>query len=325
MKTDCRYFFALFIFIAPLVTGCNKSTTSPDAGAAVLIEHQVSPSTTDPAASSPNDKHICYIRKDVTSNQKLFVYFGGTEHPPSDWTLLPKEAAAQGYSVINLCYPSVSSAVFGPIRDSLSSLPLYEPTRLEMLDGIDRSTLIAVTPANSVLNRFIKLIEYLHATYPAEGWGKFLDLTRQPVWSSLVLAGSSQGGGTAAFIAKYHAVDRVVMFSAGDDGITTSPQQSPPWLQATGLTPADRHYGFAHTLDPVYLLVGVNWSGLGMTSLGAITAIESSSPPYNNTHRITTSMPVSNPHSSTSADFATPVQPDGTPVFREAWHYVIGR
>jgi hypothetical protein len=52
--------------------------------------------------------------------------------------------------------------------------------RLEILDGTDRTPLVDVDRANSIENRLIKLLQYLDANRPGEGWGGFLDAAGQP-------------------------------------------------------------------------------------------------------------------------------------------------
>ncbi len=51
----------------------------------------------------------------------------------------------------------------------------HEKVRRETLTGDDHSSLISVNRPNSIENRLIKLLQYLDANYPQEGWGSFLD------------------------------------------------------------------------------------------------------------------------------------------------------
>jgi len=102
-----------------------------------------------------------------------------------------KEAARLGYHVIGLMYQNdvpVDSVCKGkPDRDCSGNL------RMEIIDGIDRSTLTVVTPANGIDNRLTKLLAYLAQQFPDEGWSRFLK-DGGPKWSQIAVAGQSQGG-----------------------------------------------------------------------------------------------------------------------------------
>ena len=46
--------------------------------------------------------------------------------------------------------------------------------RREIITGVDTSPLVDVNAANSIVNRLEKLLSYLGAYYPKEGWGQYL-------------------------------------------------------------------------------------------------------------------------------------------------------
>ena len=82
-------------------------------------------------------------------------------------------------------------------------------------------------------DRLTKLLGFLAAHYPMEGWSRFL-ADDKPKWSQIALSGHSQGGGEAAMLAKLRVVARVVLFSSVVDRVGT---QAAPWV-ATHVTPA---------------------------------------------------------------------------------------
>ena len=62
--------------------------------------------------------------------------------------------------------------------------------------------------------RLTRLLHQLAEQDPAGQWAAYLD-GDEPRWSRIVLAGQSQGGGMAAYLAKTRAVAGVMMFSGG--------------------------------------------------------------------------------------------------------------
>ena len=201
----------------------------------------------------------------------------------------------------------------------------YENTRLEIIDGIDRSPLVNITPANGIDNRLTKLLRYLARQFPEEGWDRFL-LQDQPKWSQIAVSGHSQGGGNAAMIAKIRLVARVVLFSSVTDSIHTA---APSWV-ATHVTPVQRYYAIAHDRDGFYGPIRAAWDSLGLAVFGGPAMPEISSPPYDGTHMLVTDLVPrpngfvgTNAHGSPSNDLNTPLNPDGKPVLADAWRYLL--
>ena len=88
---------------------------------------------------------------------------------------------------------------------------------MEIITGEDRSGLISVNRANSIENRLLRLVMYLKANRPGEGWDSFLANGKELKWENIVLTGQSQGGGHAPLMAKHRKVARVIMYSSPKD------------------------------------------------------------------------------------------------------------
>ena len=290
-----------------------------------LVLHVVAPQATDPAIDRALDNHYVWLDPAARTNHKLLVFMPGSATPPAGYQLVQREAAQLGYHVIGLMYVnSVALARACPVTPDPDAC--FEDVRLEILDGIDRSPVVDVNEPNSIDNRLTKLLEYLSARYPEEGWSRFLAHAK-PKWSRIAVSGHSQGGGQAAMIAKLRVVARVVMFSSvPDKGHTTL---AIPWV-ATHVTPAARYWGLAHDRDPAFPPIRANWDSLGMDAFGAAVAPETSEPPYDFTHMLVTdlvpqggSFSGTHAHGSTAFDTDTPLGADGTPVLRDAWRYLL--
>jgi len=234
-----------------------------------------------------------------------------------------QEAARVGYHVVGLMYVN-SGGIAQTCPADPDPATCYENARVEVVDGIDRSPIVDVNPANSIDNRLTKLLEYLAAQYPGEGWSRFLAHDR-PKWSQIAISGHSGGGGFAAMIAKLRVVARVVLFAAVTDSIGA---QSVPWV-ASHMTPSERYYGLAHDRDSFFRPIRASWDSLGIAGFGPAVAPEISEPPYGVTHMLVTDVLPrggfvgNNARGSVSNDANTPLNPDGTPILEDAWRYLM--
>jgi hypothetical protein len=338
MKPIARLF--PFLFVAALAQACDTQKASGpraaldrsatvsagesqlgDLSTAPLVVHIVAPQATDPAIDQALDNHYAWLDTTARSNHQLLVFMPGATGKPKQYQLVQAMGARLGYHVIGLMYPN-SVRLVTVCHDPAC----WENAHLEILDGIDRTTVVNVNVANSVINRLTKILQFLAAQYPDEEWSRYLE-DGQPKWSRIAISGHSQGGGEAALIAKLKLVARVVMFSAPVDGAPGS--QAMPWL-STHRTPATRYYGLAHNREAVNLpAIQANWDAIGLTTFGAAVRPEASEPPYDFTHMLITDVQPqggfvgNNAHNSTAADPLTPLGPDGTPLLRDAWRYML--
>src|SRR6266849_6682695 len=108
-------------------------------------------------------------------------------------------------------------------------------------------------PAESIVNRLTKLLQYLERSHPDEGWGSYL-ANGVPDWQRIAVAGHSQGAGMAAFLAKRTPVARVVLLSGPVDFVWPS-REPAPWLTAPSATPSERWYGLYHGKERQALLL----------------------------------------------------------------------
>jgi len=290
-----------------------------------VVHYEVRPSQTDPKINDPNRLHEIYVRADGFGDL-LFMFFPGSPQQPSEFKKVLETAARAGYHVIGVDYPNQE----GELKTICGNRPnCYGPLRREVLEGRDVSPDVAINADNCILNRAVRLLQWLDVNHPNQNWGQFLN-SGQIRWSHVTVAGHSQGGGHAAMIARLFEVHRVVMFSSVTDA-TDGPSGfiSAPWLTQPRVTPHERYYGFGNTDDNLFFpQIEVNWKTLGLS--GSKTDVDSSPPPYSGSHRLTTSNN-SQPsgtaihrHNLVVTDKDTPLDSSGDPVYLPVWRYLIG-
>ncbi len=292
----------------PLLLEILEDRTVPSA-----IIHAVWPWDTDPEIAVRPGRHFSYLDPEAASAGKLFVFLPGTGATPGVYRLILDTAASLGYHALGLAYVNdraVNEICRGGPKDC------QRDVRMEILDGTDRTDLVAVDRPNSVENRLLRVLQYLEANYPEEGWGQFLN-GEEFRWETMMFAGHSQGGGHAAILGKLHALYRVGMFNATEPAEwTEEPLSETP-------TPPDRYYGIAHTRESAFLPFVLSWLRLGLP--GDLADVDGAEPPYGDARMLMTSVaaPPARYHGVDIVDSFTPVLEDGTPLFRPVWTYLI--
>ena len=314
------------LFSAALIAACggdgDSTPAPPPTPPPSSVERDVLPASTDPAIDTDLDVHFAITPAPaVTAKQRLFVFMPGTFGKPQNVRAIVREAAASGLHAIGLNYPN--DATVGSLCNGSADANCHGNVRAEILTGMDTTSVVSITRANSIENRLVKLLQALNTLAPTEGWNAYLTSAGQPDWSRIRVAGHSQGGGHAAFIAKRYAVNRAIYFSSPADAVAGQPA---PWLLATGATPGASQAGFTHQRDELGspAEIGASWQALGLS--GVLTSVDGASAPFGGAHQLTTNA-ASNPgglaraplHGSTVVDDVTPRAGDGTPLFAPVW------
>jgi len=286
-------------------------------------EYMVQPNTADPLSGTPNNFHFIYTNQSVAQKNKLFLFFPGTGAVPFNYREILKHAANLGYHSIGLTYPN--SDAINQICLTTTDTTCHSRARLEVFDGIDRHNTINVDENNCIERRTLKLLAYLNSAYPTENWGQYY-IGNQIQWDKIIVSGHSQGGGHAGIISKIKQVERVVMFAAMD--WITLLNRNADWITWNGLTPDDKYYGFTHQNDEAvdFAKIQITWDNYGMDNYGGLILVDTSSNPYNGSHKLYTLLtPANDPtkfHGSVVADAYIPLNL-GIPVFAPVWTYMI--
>jgi hypothetical protein len=273
---------------AATTTDCRSDGTGTSCtpcsypGLATLLPHDTDPqlgmSATDGGTygTNPSAPH-CYGNPKSTSNNLLFLFLPGSFAVPTQYQMILYQARALGYHVLSLSYANAATNGPAPISEpdptkicgdrTLSAQQLLDcwgDLRANRFNGAPETTLPAgkdpyVSPSpkvNSVEHRVKQALLYL-AQQDSE-WAQFLTPAKDnPLWPSIVVAGHSQGGGLAAFIASKVHVKGVVSFSEPNDATplpllikqstcaSNPPRTTDPasWVGATATPPRRRPTG----------------------------------------------------------------------------------
>ena len=317
-----KIFFAAIIF-SEIFFGCSKSTDpSPVTD---LHTYKVLPQATDNAILESNKPHLAFIDKGSDLKDKLMVFIGGTDSAPSQYQLFSKTAASLGYHVIDISYVnSVTTLVCKNETDTECFVKFHE----EIIFGGDESAWVEVDVHNSIMNRIMTLLQYLHTGHPEDGWNNFYvgdDLD----FSKCVFAGHSQGGGHATYLAHKHAINRLIVFCSPSDYSVkyASPAE---WCTGNFATTPDRFYGLMHKRDDTvppdeeYAI----WESMNLVTMSSDTS-SADRPTYKNYHALYTDFnasPDAHSHSTHNVpvmDATLPGGADGEHL-KEVWKYFLG-
>ena len=282
----------------------------------------VLPQATDGCITQRLDSHFVYRATDVTSAGRLFVFLPGSGAIAQNYRSIVFESARAGYHGIGLSYPNaqaVGTACLG------QPTVCYGQVRSEVVTGDATSLLVSVDRANSIENRLVKMLRYMRATDVAGNWGQFLAGDTAVVWAKVSVAGHSQGGGHALYIAKRYAVWRATAYSSAGDLLPGG--GAAPWVASPFATASSALFGFISTADELVSPAGAlaTWSALGMA--GAAVNVDTVPPPFGAAQRFVTTATPQNPgvvaspnHNVVVVDLNTPtVLGIGAPVFRLVW------
>lgn len=294
------------------------------ARAADRVVYTVAPQDTDPAIQRFTQPSLVIFDRGTSPEADLLVFLPGTAPSPGTGSGIPfahirnflDTAADAGYRVIALQYDNNTWVLQRCARNLDPSCSAK--FREKRIFGDDVTDLIDDTPAESIVNRLAKLLQYLDRQHPGEGWGGYL-ANGKPQWRRIAVAGHSQGAGMAAFIGKRENVARVVLFSGPVDATRTGNDGLAPWITGPSATPPDRWYAMYHAQERKAAMLQRSYEMLGIPhSHVRVANLQPNSPPRSRPNADLY-------HLSVNGDGTTPRAGDGTPLYRSDWAYLFGR
>lgn len=238
----------------------KSAACAPEAGRVIDC---IWPSATDPTIHRFDSPSYVLFNDNSGPNADLLVFLPGTGGRPPGATRFLKAAADAGYRTISLSTNDVPAvAQYCPDKPDPECSGNFRRMRIYG-DGPLHDPAIDNTPAESIVNRLVKLLQYLDRQEPQNGWGNYLE-NGAPRWSRIVLSGQSQGAGMAAFVAQEHEVARVILFSSPWDFMETkgNVKTLAPWLSAPSKTPLERWYAGYHQNEDTAALIARAYAAL---------------------------------------------------------------
>ena len=295
----------LFLGVLTVLMALFLGNTSIRAQVKVLL---VNPGKTDPAIETVHGPNIALYDPTVPSRHLLYLFITGTGGSATGSQRMDSIFATWGYHAISLdyednviavaCAHSLDSTSFGRYRDAIAT-------------GAPVSKKINVNKANSILNRFQKLLVYLVRHDPDGHWGQFVK-NGQPVWSKVIVGGHSQGAGHAPYIAKLFKVNRVLIFSGPQDYMDNL-QRPAPWQAMKSATPSSRYFAFLAMKDPFNVHHQIaNCMVLMHLSKPDTLLVQPGEAIRGNYHILINNLPTKWPHASTLF-----------PQFKNVWAYML--
>lgn len=317
--------FSLLFFSCEKQTEVTPATEYHSARRGAFYEYLIPPSATNSSIFLYNNNHYVCVDTRTTLRNKLFIFFPGTGGSPEFYKLIVKKAAALGYHAIGLMYTNGSEIYSWSAANPDNSQ--FGKCRQEIFDGTNQTLGVLVDGNNCIKGRLLSLLRYLANRYPTLNFQQFIN-GNDVYWNKCTLAGHSQGGGHAFYIAKRVAVERSIAFASID--WNTYLNRSADWVGAAGATSVSKFYSINSPADEIfnYANVQVQLNDLGLA--GAATSIDNNTIPYGGSHRlITTANPaisiVVPNHNLTCLDGYVPKTSSGrvTAAFDNAWTYLI--
>lgn len=280
------------------------------------------PGDTNSALTQWSEPHIVCAPGESNRRGELFIFLPGTGATPDYYTHLVDAAAEAGLHAIALRYPNDRSANI-QICPRDPDDDCHELLRREITQGQGVSENVVVDAANSVEGRLQSALAHLTAQAPAEGWGDFLQ-GEAIRWDAVVIAGHSQGGGHAVYLAYQHRVHHAIAFAWAD----VRKGDLAPWLlEQASTTPPGSYYLFWHEGDrSVARYQPALMTALGLDAYGAPAVVDGNTPPYGDAHALIATHPAPDgqlAHNTHVADVALVFDPDGIPIYKAAWQYLL--
>ncbi len=141
----------------------------------------------------------------------------------------------------------------------------------------------SLTKGDAVLYRVRKLLTYLEAVHPLDGWGQFKDPGKATYdegafldWSRVTLMAHSTGSKVLFHVVHDRKVDRAIFLSGPNLPETRAGKEAPgnldSYVDTPAKTPIENIYAFSDTHDPEFHRAAAIWTNMkGKTLLGGNT------------------------------------------------------
>ncbi|HYO93550.1 MAG TPA: hypothetical protein VER33_03515, partial [Polyangiaceae bacterium] len=252
-------------------------------------QHTFTAKAADPGVSFNDNSQIAVVdNRAATLMGKLVLPFGGVGSNQGVLGGAGEFCARRGFHVLGI-------AAFQDYNIVLGDAAFYGDARRQVFEGVQRTRLgafadIQMSVADGVAQRTQKALQYLHAQFPAEDWGYYLQADGSVRWSDVIFTGMSHGASNAARFAMLVRAARVVSTAGPRDnacarvdlmscgGIVAS------WFDEAPRTPIERFFAITGNTDDQHTQHLFAMEKLGY--VGRPTNVNGAQPPYGQSHRL---------------------------------------
>lgn len=262
MKKDIKYsslFLVILTFVFTNLTIDTMAQRSNDLCSLIgnCKTIKVKPSDADLRVQAWDSAHIVSYNPAIKNN-KILLWLTGTNGSTDQIPLgFLKTAFEQGYRIISVSFisqPGVSQLCIG---DRLTEdVDCAAEFRRKRTYGDNSFSGIPDQEQDAIIPRLVKLLQYL-AKNDLEGeWRQYLDQKgEKPVWNKIAIAGQSQGGGMAEYIAQHEWVYRIISFSGGWDYSDSRHKKIAGWYSQKFITPHENIFATYHQKESAAALL----------------------------------------------------------------------
>lgn len=247
-----KYLFAALLpFALYMQFACTPKSLPAKAGDmldSLYTVFKIKPSETDTSIKNGDGPHLVVYDKKAKQG-KLMIFLTGTggvavKGPHAYY----QTVVEQGYRLISLSYIDVPAVAQVCTGDTLKNEPdCAAAFREKRIYGKGSFPYIIDKPQDAIVNRLIKLLQYLSHHDKDGNWGQYLTGDSLK-WGEIAFSGQSQGGGMSEYIGKHEKVYKIISFSGGWDW--SAKKKIANWYGTPDVTPHDAWYGTYNVNEP---------------------------------------------------------------------------
>lgn len=209
---------------------------------------KIMPHETDTAIAQKSPAHWVMRPSQLKGDAPLLVWLSGTDGTPETGpALFYRTVLEQDFKLIALSYNSTPAVSQVCVNRKLQSMPdCAARFRQQRVWGDAPSELMSDQSHDAIVSRLSKLLQHLAKIEPHADWETYLQ-ANQPKWERIVLAGQSQGGGMAAYLAQTRSVAGLIVFSGGWD--KRSQDDIADWYARPSATAPTRWFATYHVAE----------------------------------------------------------------------------
>lgn len=274
--------------------------------------------------------HYALAPSGGTLEDELFVYLPGVGQYTDEAMTLLRLGALAGYRGVVLNYPRELSPPEACAATGEAPGECLEQVHAATVYGTGETDAVDIDTADSLQNRLYRLLLHLQTHDPEGAWSDYY-ADEELLTPKIVLVGSAEGAGHAAYWARDATFARVVLLGGGGDGLYDAAggyEGLARWVTDPRSTPAADQRALWHTAQADARVVGDALAQWGADDWGGPTDVDAVPAPFACSHQLTTSGPgadgyAGDPRATLTVDGAMALDDEGFPALAPAVLYLL--